>query len=179
MGVNQGSKYLHSVPKLTLVEISITCNGLAWELSILPWVVVDCSNLAFVYLNYIFPTDAVAKHLSRFATPGIAIVPVCDGVMHLISKQATNNSIAKKELSQISALCICNQIHSIRDCIANESGTNKESLSKETVALSRKLKANETQVTQLLPKNFVHELDHELHQAHAYSVNNEWAGGYV
>ena len=80
MGVTQASKYLHSVSKLTLVEIASICTGLARELGILPRVVVDCSNLAFIYTNYISPTDAVAKHLARFAAPGIVIVPVCDGV---------------------------------------------------------------------------------------------------
>ena len=179
MGVNQGSKYLHSVSKLTLVEISSICMGLARELSILPRVVVDCSNLAFVYSNYISPTDAVAKHLARFATPGIVIVPVCDGVTRPISKQATNSRMAKKELCRITALCLRNQIRLMRDRIANDSCADKESLANEIANLSRKLKANETQATQSMPKNFVEELDHELRQTHAYSVDNESAGGYV
>ena len=179
MGVNQASKYLHSVSKLTLVDISNICQGLARELGILPRVVVDCSNLAFIYSNYISPTDAVAKHLARFATPGIVIVPVCDGVTRPSSKQATNHRMAKKELCRITALCLRNRIRLMRDRIANDSGTDKESLLNEVSALSRKLKANETQATQSMPKNFVQELDHELRQSHAYSVDNESAGGYV
>ena len=179
MGVIQASKYLHSVSKLTLVEIASICTGLARELGILPRVVVDCSNLAFVYSNYISPTDAVAKHLARFAAPGIVIVPVCDGVTHPISKQATNDRIAKKELCRITALCIRNQIRSMRARLAKESGPSKEQLSNEIVALSRRLKANETQATQSMPTNFVANLDHELRQTHAYSVDSESAGGYV
>ena len=179
MGVTQASKYLHSVSKLTLVEIASICTGLVRELGILPRVVVDCSNLAFIYTNYISPTDAVAKHLARFAAPGIVIVPVCDGVTRPISKRATNDRIAKKEMCRITALCIRNQIRSMRDCLANESGPNKDHISNEIVSLSRRLKANETQATQSMPKNFVANLDHELRQTHAYSVDSESAGGYV
>lgn len=98
MGVNQGGKYLHSVSNLTLVELTTICNGIARELGLAPRVMVDCSNLVFVYSNYISPTDAVAKHLARFAAPGIIMVPVCDGAEHPISKQATNERIAKKEV---------------------------------------------------------------------------------
>lgn len=179
MGVNQGSKYLHSVSKLTLVEISNICMGLARELGILPRVVVDCSNLAFVYSNYISPTDAVAKHLARFAAPGIVIVPVCDGVTRPISKQATNERVAKKELCRITALCLRNQIRSMRDRITNDPSADKEYLSKEMSGLCRKLKANETQATQSMPNNFVHDLDDELRQSRAYSMDTESAGGYV
>ena len=179
MGISQGAKYLHSVSKLTLVELTNICNGLARELGIPPRVVVDCSNLVFVYSNYVSPTDAVAKHLARFLGPGIIMVPVCDGDSCPISKQATNDRIAKKELCQITALCLCNQIRSLRDSVANEPGADKESLSNQIVTLSRKLKANKTQATQSIPRNFVRELDHELHQIHAYSVDEESVEGYV
>ena len=121
----------------------------------------------------------VAKHLARFATPGIVIVPVCDGVMRPSSKQAMNHCMTKKELCRITALRLRNQIRLMRDRIANDSGANKESLLNEVATLSRKLKANETQATQSIPKNFVQELDHELRQTHAYSNNNESTGGYV
>ena len=179
MGVTQGGKYLHSVSKLTLVELASICNGIAREFDITPRVVVDCNNLVFVYSNYMSPTDAVAKHLARFAAPGIIMVPVCDGATRPISKQATNDRIAKKELCRITALCLRNQICSLRNRITNENNTDKESLSNQLVALSKKLKANETQATQSIPRNFVQELDHELRQIHAYSVDGESAGGYV
>ena len=179
MGVIQARKYLHSVSKVTLVELTTICKGIARELGIAPRVVVDCSNLVFVYLNYISPTDAVAKHLARFSAPGMIMVPVCDGAERPMSKQATNDRIAKKELCRITALCLRNQIRSIKHRIANQSGADKESLLDQVVVMSRQLKANETQAKQSMPRNFVQELDHELRQIHAYSVDNESAGGYV
>jgi hypothetical protein len=55
--------------------------------------------------------------------------------------------------------------------IVNDPGVNKESLSNEVVSLSRILKANEMQAMQMMPRNFVEELDHKLCQTHAYSFN--------
>jgi hypothetical protein len=136
-------------------------------------------QLVFVYSNFISPTDAVAKQLTRFSGPGIIMVPVRDGDGCPISKQATNDCIDKKVMCRITALCLRNQIRSLRDGVANEPGADKVSLSNQIVTLSRKLKADETQATQSIPRNFVQELDHEHRQIHAYSVDSESAGGYV
>ncbi len=165
--------------KLSLTELTNICNGLTRDMGILPWVVVGCSNLVFVYSNYISLTDAVAKHPARFAGPGLITVPFCDGNTRPISKQATKNPIVKRELCQITTLCLRNQIRSLRDQIANDLAAKTESFSKNVVSLSRKLKANETQATQTMQRNFVEELDHELHQSCAYSFGGESARGYI
>ena len=87
VGVSQGGEYLHSLSKHSLTELTNICNGLARKIGILPRVVLNCSNLVFVYSNYISLTDAVAKHLARCAGPGLIMFPVCDGNMCLIAKQ--------------------------------------------------------------------------------------------
>ena len=94
MVVKNGAKTLHSISGLTLADIAQMCKGLAAEQQILPRIVADCSNLLFVFSKCTSAVSAVAGHLSRIAATGVVMVPVCDGPIRPISKQASNKRIA-------------------------------------------------------------------------------------
>ena len=179
MGVKNGSKFLHSCSKLTLTEVSTIAKGLARDSSIQPRVVVDCSNVVFVYNHYLTPTDAVAKHLSRLAAPGLVIVPVCDGPNRPVAKQATHARNAAREVCRIASIVNRDDIRLLKHQVAKDPNADREELNKRIQTLSSKLKANERQATITIPRNFVADLDHELEQARAYEIDGESAGGYV
>jgi hypothetical protein len=105
IGVKNGAKTLHYVTGLSLTDVAVMSKGLASEKQILPRIVADCSNLLFLFSKCTSVVSAVAGHLSRIAATAVAMVPVCDGAIFPISKQATNKkiAIAGKELSQIKA----------------------------------------------------------------------------
>jgi hypothetical protein len=94
--------------------------------------------------------SSTSKHLVQFAGPGIIMVPAYDGNTCPVSKQAINNHIAKRDMCQITALCLINQTQSLQNSIAIDPGADIEILSKQVLDLSRKLKANKMQATRSL-----------------------------
>jgi hypothetical protein len=90
MGVKNGAKTLHSVTGLSLTDVAVMSKGLASEKQILPRIVADWSNLVFLFSKCTSIVSAVSGHLSRMAATGVVMVPVCDGAICPISKQATN-----------------------------------------------------------------------------------------
>lgn len=180
MGVRNGSKFLHSCSKLTLSEVSIIANGLAARGSnTKAQVVVDCSNMVFIYNHYLNPIDAVAKHLAQLGTPGLVIVPVCDGPKRPVAKQATHMRNASREVCRIASIANRDDIQLLKHQVAKDPNANKDKLNKRIQTLSSKLKANERQASSSMPKNFDVELDQKLDQARAYEINDHSAGGYV
>jgi hypothetical protein len=181
MGVKSGAKTLHSVSGLTLTDIAIMCKGLAAEKQILPRIVADCSNLLFVFSKCISAVSAVAGHLSRIAATGVVMVPICDGPIRPISKQATNKRIADKELSRIKSYHCRAKIVQLKNQLAHESMNQDErdATTGEIRKLDAQMKRNETQSHCRMPKEFATELEYELSHSNAHTVGDESAGGFV
>ena len=146
MGVKNGAKTLHSISCLTLADITQICKGLAAEQKILPRIVADCSNLLFIFSKCTSAVSAVASHLSRIAATGIIMVPVCDGPIRPISKQATNKRIADKELSRIKAYHCRAKILELKNRLIQESlnQNQRDATAGEIRKLDAQMKRNET-----------------------------------
>jgi hypothetical protein len=181
MGVKNGAKTLHSISGLTLTDISRICKGLAGEKQILPRIVADCSNLLFIFSKCASAVSAVAGHLSRIAATGVVMVPVCDGPVRPISKQATNKRIADKELSRIKAYHCRTKIVELKNRLALESlnQAERDAITGEIRKLDAQMKRNETQSYCRMPNDFASELEYELNHSNAHAVDEESAGGYV
>ncbi len=79
MGVKNGSKMLHKVTGLLLADISHVSKTLAASKGIQPQIVADCSNFLFIFSKSTSDVGALDKHLSKFASTGLVMMPVCDG----------------------------------------------------------------------------------------------------
>ena len=158
MGVKNGSKTLHSVTGLTLADVAQMCKGLTAEQQILPRIVADCSNLLFVFSKCTSAVSAVAGHLSRIAATGVVMVPVCDGPIRPISKQATNKRIADKELSRIKAYHCRDKVVELKNRLVQESLNQEErdaiAITGEIRKFDTQIKRNETQSQCRMPNNF-------------------------
>ena len=181
MGVKNGSKTLHSVTGLTLADVAQMCKGLAAEQQILPRIVADCSNLLFVFSKCTSVVSAVAGHLSRISATGVVMVPICDGPIQPISKQATNKRIADKELSRIKAYHCRAKVVELKNRLVQESLNQEErdAITGKIRKFDTQMKRNETQSQCCMPNNFASELEYELNHSNAHAVDEESAGGYV
>lgn len=181
MGVKNGSKTLHSVTGLSLNDIAIMSKGLASEKKILPRIVADCSNLLFLFSKCTSVVSAVAGHLSRIAATGVVMVPVCDGAMRPISKQATNKRIAEKELSRIKAHHCRAKIVELKNRLIQDSMNQleRDTVTTEIRKLDTQMKRNETQSLRSIPKDFAKLLEFELCHSNAHAIDDESAGGFV
>ena len=101
MGVKYGKDVLYSLLGLAIRDVADICQKLAHEINMsAPTVGVDYSNVCFkVGRN----AQSVANFLTRWASHGIHMNPVCDGKARPISKQATNERKANREKNRIKA----------------------------------------------------------------------------
>ena len=180
MGVKNGSKTLHSVTGLTLADVAQMCKGLAAKQQILPRIVADC-NLLFVFSKCTSVVSAVAGHSSRIAATGVVMVPVCDGPIRPISKQATNKRIADKELSRIKAYHCRDKVVELKNRLVQESLNQEErdAITGEIQKFDTQMKRNEMQSQCRMPNNFASQLEYELNHSNAQAVDEESAGRYV
>ena len=90
--------------------------------------------------------SAAAGHLLRIAATGIIMVPVCDGPIRPISKQATNKRIADKELSRIKAYHCRAKILELKNRLIQESlnQNQRDAIAGEIRKLDAQMKRNET-----------------------------------
>ena len=181
MGVKNGAKTLHSISGLTLADIAQMCKGLATEQQILPRIIADCSNLLFVFSKCTSAVSAVAGHLSRIAATGVVMVPICDGPIRPISKQASNKRIADKELSRIKAYRCQAKIVELKNQLVQDAlnQVERNAITGEIRKLDAQMKRNETQSHCCMPNNFASELEYELNHSNSHTVDGESAGGYV
>ena len=85
---------LYSIRGLKIGDIVDICHGLATEQDMTtPTIDVDCSNVCFKVGKNV---QSVVRHLVKWASTGLCIVPVCDG-KGSICKQATNKRKADRE----------------------------------------------------------------------------------
>ena len=116
MGVKNGSATLHSITDLTLAEVALMCRRIADKKGISPRIVADCSNLIYIFKGSYTPVViSLVNHFNKFTTAGIIVVPVCDGHVRPIAKQATNIRIASREKTRITALQLRSRIREIKD----------------------------------------------------------------
>ena len=101
MGVNHGAKVLNSVRGLLIRHAVIILRGIARERGMMiPTIDVDCSNVCFKVGKSV---QSLASFLMRWATPGLCVIPSCDGKVRPTSKQATNQRKANRDKNRIKA----------------------------------------------------------------------------
>jgi hypothetical protein len=78
--------------------------------------------------NYTLPVAVLlANFLHKFTVAGVVVVPVCDGNIRQLAKQATNIWIAGQEKSCISALQLCSRIRGINDALSDNNSMDESS----------------------------------------------------
>ena len=101
MGVNHTAQVLYSLSHLERGDVADILHGLARERDMeIPTVDVDCSNVCFKVGKSV---ECLASFLMRWAQAGLRIVPICDGKVRPISKQATNKRQADQDKNCIKA----------------------------------------------------------------------------
>jgi hypothetical protein len=89
----------------------------------------------------------------KIATARVIVVPVCDGRVCQIAKQATNIWIATHEKSRIAALQLQSQICELKEALSDNQTAN-ENLEKDLRASERRVKINKTKSSGGIPPNF-------------------------
>ena len=180
MGGKDGSNALHKIKNMSFKDDFVAvCKGLAMEKNMMKTtVVVDANNVVYHYLKASSVTGGVANLLVKMAAPGHIIEPVFDGPRP-ISKQATNQRIAKNEKNRIKALVLRMQRRQIKQSLVTEQMNQDERKEHETTLkkLETQLKTSETRSRSSIPKNFTEELQHELSEMGAHIEND--TGGRV
>eukprot|EP00956_Cyclotella_meneghiniana_P004698 scaffold5772_cov55-Cyclotella_meneghiniana.AAC.8 len=181
MGVTKGSHVLHSVANLSLSDVASICRGVAADNGIeKPRIVADCSNTVYVMSKASSVVSSVVNHLMKWASSGIVMVPVCDGMTRPICKQDTNKRNAVKEKSRINAHVLRKEIRKAKKRLVNDKldQSERSCLLKEIATMESKCKRKDTQASSKLPVNFAEELKLELLNCAAHSVIPA-TGGFV
>ena len=101
MCLNCGAQVLYSLHGLKMGDIVDICHGLATEQGMVTLTIdVDGSNVCFKVGKNV---QSVVRHLVKWASTGLCIVPVCDGKVRPIYKQATNKCKADRDKNRIEA----------------------------------------------------------------------------
>jgi hypothetical protein len=182
MGVNDGAKVLHSITDLSLSDVAAMCRGIAVERGVdKPRVVADCNNIVYVFFSKSssIVLSAVANHLMKWASTGIVMVPVCDGIRP-VCKQATNQRIAASEKNRIKAFVLRKQIREAKERLIREKFNQGErtALSKEISKMQRGCKSCETKSTVKIPNDYAIGLKDELFNCGGHTAIPS-TGGYV
>ena len=181
MGATDGSKTLHSLTELSQKDVADIVKGRARDLGIdRPIVVVDVMNIAFVFSKAVSITMAVVNHLGKWAKTGIVIVPVCDGNIRPICKQATNQRIAASEKCRIKAFQYRVKIRRAKQQLTTErmNQSERENLLAEIKKMEKSCKGYDTRSHNRIPKNFAVNLELELSDSGAH-VEDPSTGGSV
>ena len=92
MGIKSGKKVLSSITNLSILDVAEIAKGIAKERGIdRPTIVGDCSNIAYIFSKAVSITSSLVNHMVKWANAGLQFIPVCDGDIRPIWKQATNN----------------------------------------------------------------------------------------
>jgi len=111
MGLNCGAQVLYSLCCLKMGDILDICRGLASERGMVTSTIdVDCSNVCFKVGKNV---QSVVWHLVKWANTGLCIVPVCDGKVRSICKQATNKCKADRDKKRIKTSIIRKDLQSL------------------------------------------------------------------
>ena len=143
-------------------------------------VVADCNNIVYVFAKAASCIVSVVNHLMKWASTGIVMVPVCDGAIRPVCKQATNSRIARSEKNRIKAFQIRKAIRKAKQRLINDNLNEGEqaALQAEIKKMESNCKRKETQASSKLPKNFASGLKRELFDNGANSIIPA-TGGFV
>lgn len=180
MGVNDGAKVLHSITDLSLSDVAAMCRGIAVERGVdKPRVVADCNNIVYVFSKSSSIILSVANHLMKWASTGIVMVPVCDGIRP-VCKQATNQRIAASEKNRIKSFVLRKQIREAKERLIREKFNQgkRTALSKEISKMQRGCKSCETKSTVKIPNDYAVGLKDELFNCGGHTAIPS-TGGYV
>ncbi len=89
----------------------------------------------------------LATHFWKFTAARVVIVTVCDGKIHLTTKQATNVRIADQEKRRISAFQLRSRNLEIKESLVNDMALNvllRAELEMELWKAERRAKINKT-----------------------------------
>ena len=139
-----------------------------------PTVDVDCSNVCFKVVRN---AQSVANFLTKWASHGIHMNPVCDGKVRPISKHATNECKANREKNRINAHHLHTEILALSRRLKTDGLTDTERICicREIATKQRSMKSKETQSRNVIQTNFEDKLVEELEATGAHSRNQ--AGG--
>ena len=174
MGLNCGAQVLYSVRGLKMGDIVDICHGLASEQGMVtPTIDVDCSNACFKVGKNV---QSVVKHLVKWAGTGLCIVPVCDGTVRPICKQASNKRKADRDKNRIKASIIRKDLRSLNRR-AYLDAPNRSELLTEIATLEKECRTAEAASSNVVSGTLDAELIVELEQTGAHLRND--ARGFV
>lgn len=181
MGIKSGKKVLSSIIDLSMLDVFEISKGIAKERGMDKAIIVgDCSNIAYAFIKAASIVVSLSIHMMKWANAGFIFIPVCDGYVRPICKQATNERKAKSDKKRIKAYQLRKAIRLAKQRLIEESlnVSDRQSLEKEIQSLERKCKTYDTQSRSIIPKNLAEELQRELYDSGAHS-SHPLTGGTV
>ena len=155
-------------------DIVDICCGLASEQGMVtPTIDVDCSNVCFKVGKNV---QSVVKHLVKWAGTGLCIVPVCDGTVRPICKQASNKRKADRDKNRIKASIIRKDLRSLNRRAYLDAPNHSELLT-EIATLEKECRTAEAASSNVVSGTLNAELIVELEQTGAHLRND--ARGFV
>jgi len=123
----------------------------------------------------------VAKHLTKFAKPGLIIVFACDRKVCLNFKQATNERIAYEKKQQIKAFQLCKATCNTKPHLISEQMESFQRLVllEEMKKMESNCKSCEAQASSSIPMNFASELERELFEIVSHIFDDESTVEYI
>jgi hypothetical protein len=173
MGIKDGKQVLSSITQLSIFDVACMAKGVANERGMdSPTIVADCSNIAYVFSKAASITVSVVTHLVKWANTGLIVIPVCDGHIRPVCKQATNERIANSDKKRIKSYKQRKAIRKAKQQLISDpmDESQRQSLQKEITKMERSCKTNDTQSRSIIPKNFAEEMTRELYETAAHST---------
>lgn len=181
MGIGDGKKVLHRIVDVSMVDVYEMSKGVAKERGMDKATIVgDVSNIAYAFSKAASIVVSMSNHFVKWANAGFILIPVCDGDVRPICKQATNKRKAESDKKRIKAYQLRKAIRQAKQRLIEESLNlfDRQSLEKEINSLERQCKTYDTQSRSTIPKNLAEELQRELFDIGAHS-SHPLTGGTV
>ena len=173
MGVTNGVQTLYSLKGLTIGDVTDISRALAEEYGIFPTIDVDCSNVCFMVGK---SAASLSSFLMKYAQTGVCVVPVCDGDVRPISKQATNKRKASWEKSRIKAVIARSELRVLRSRLYSDPSSRQQTIN-QIRYLEQVCKSAEKASDNTIQSDLQQQLVDELERSSAQAKNN--ASGYV
>ena len=167
MGVSKGSQALYSLIGLTRGDVADIAHGIARDRGVEhPIIDVDCSNVCFKVGKTV---HGLAAFLLKWAQAGLHVVPICDGRVRPVAKQATNKRFADREKKRIQACIIQKQLRDLRSRLYSDA--DKQAIMDKIKAKEREYKSAETAASNAIPSDLDDKLSAELSHRQAHTKN--------
>ena len=127
MGIKKGTETLYQISLLTRADVAAITRGLYEEKRAdngfnmsQPTIDGDSNNICHVVAHKTCTKSmAVAEFYNDWANCGLNIVPICDGDIRPMCKQATNERRAERENNHIEAFLLLKEVNKIKSDIEN------------------------------------------------------------